>query len=272
MSVTGGKKKGQCSQGDRCSFRQETQDRAQKPEHTAATPSEPAPSRGRSVSRKRSIRGISNHGAFLRQPCGHYLKCTCTRTPCGCWHPPECQFYKTKTGCKSGTTCLFPHYKIHKQQNERPTKGYFPTKRKSKNKSAVAIVKSVSQLGCVSQDSDALASQGTKEFRGNPMQTVLNAIQRVRFTKSTLRHASIRDKKGPSLGKLEVKPRHQRSPHAIKLEDRSHEEIERQERCAQNRAWDRAKNIYKLKSGFSQVPQQESRRTRTESLWLIPGR
>ena len=41
--------KGQCSQGDRCSFRHDTQDRAQEPEHTAATPSEPALSRGRSV-------------------------------------------------------------------------------------------------------------------------------------------------------------------------------------------------------------------------------
>ena len=39
------KEKGQCSQGDRCSFRRETQDRAQKPEHTAATPSEPTVSR-----------------------------------------------------------------------------------------------------------------------------------------------------------------------------------------------------------------------------------
>ena len=33
------KEKGQCSQGDRCSFRHETQDLALKPEHTAATPS-----------------------------------------------------------------------------------------------------------------------------------------------------------------------------------------------------------------------------------------
>ena len=32
------KETGQCSQGDLCSFRDETQDRAQKPEHTAATP------------------------------------------------------------------------------------------------------------------------------------------------------------------------------------------------------------------------------------------
>ena len=47
------KEKGQRSQGDRCSFRQKAQDRAQKPEHTAATPSEPTVSRDRSVSRKR---------------------------------------------------------------------------------------------------------------------------------------------------------------------------------------------------------------------------
>ena len=112
----------------------------------------------------------------------------------------------------------------------------------------MAFVTSVLQLGCVSQDSDALASQGTKEFRGDPMQKVLNAIQRVRFTKSTLRHASIRDKKGPSLGKTQVKPRHQRSPHATKFEDCSHEETERQERCAQSKAWDFAKNLYKLKA------------------------
>ena len=80
------------------------------------------------------------------------------------------------------------------------------------------------------------------------MQNVLNAIQRVRFTESTLRHASIRDKKGPSLGKRQVELRHQRSPDDTKFEDRSHEETERQERCAQSKAWDLAKNIYMLKA------------------------
>ena len=34
------KEKGQCSRGDRYSFRHETQDLAQKTEHTAATPSD----------------------------------------------------------------------------------------------------------------------------------------------------------------------------------------------------------------------------------------
>ena len=46
------KEKGQCSKGDRCSFRHVTQDRAQKPEHIAATLTEPDLSQGRSVSKK----------------------------------------------------------------------------------------------------------------------------------------------------------------------------------------------------------------------------
>ena len=63
------------------------------PEHTAATSSEPTVSRGRSVSRKRSIRGKSNYGSILRQPCRYYLGGTRTRTSCDFWHPPECQCF-----------------------------------------------------------------------------------------------------------------------------------------------------------------------------------
>ena len=124
------KDKGQCSQGDRCSFRHESNDRAQKPEHNAATPSKLSLSRGRSVSRKRSIRGKSNHGAILRQPCRCYLKGTCTRSPCEYWHPPDCQFYKTETGCKAEDKCLFPHHKDDEQPNEKPKKSYYSHKKK----------------------------------------------------------------------------------------------------------------------------------------------
>ena len=86
------KEKVQCSKGNQCSFRHESNDRAQrKPNPNAATPSEPSMTRGRSVSRKRSIMGKSNPGIILRQPCRYYLKGTCTRSPCECWHPPECQ-------------------------------------------------------------------------------------------------------------------------------------------------------------------------------------
>ena len=78
-------------------------------------------------------------------------------------------------------------------------RAFSPKRRESDDKNAVAIVKSVSQLGCVSQDSDALVSQGGKSQR-NPMQKVLGPIRRVRFTESAPRHASIREKKGPSFG------------------------------------------------------------------------
>ena len=79
------------------------------------------------------------------------------------------------------------------------------------------------------------------------MQKVLEPIRRIRFTNSTLRQASIREKKGPSLGKIQVKAPHQRSPYVMKFEDGSHEETERQQRCARSKAWNLAKNIYKLK-------------------------
>ena len=143
VSVTSGKKK--------TSFRKETaavsstKPNIVRKNHNTLPPYLP------SVSGKRSIRGKSNHGSILRQPCRYYLKGTCTRTPCEYWHPPECQFYKTKMGCKSGDTCLFRHYKIDEQQNKRLKQGNLTKKKKkeSADKGVVAIVKSVSQWGCV---------------------------------------------------------------------------------------------------------------------------
>ena len=196
--------------------------------------------------RERSIRGKSNHGSILRQPCGYYLNGTCTRSPCEYWHPPECQFYKTKTGCKLGDTCLFPHYKVDEQPNKRLKKGYFPTRRESEDKGALAIVKTRITIGFVYHKTRMHSL--LKERKSFGETRCRTSIQRVRFTKSTLRHASIHDKKGPSLGKVQVKPRHQRSPHAVEFRIGPTEETERQERCAQRKAWDLAKNIYTLKA------------------------
>ena len=61
------------------------------------------------------------------------------------------------------------------------------------------------------------------------------------------KQVSIREKKGPSLGKIQVKIPHQRSLHAMKFEDRSQEETEKQKRCARSKACNLAKNIDKLK-------------------------
>ena len=92
---------------------------------------------------------------------------------------PSANSIKNETRCKAGDKRLFPHYKIDEQPNKRPKIGHYSQKRReSDDKNAVAIVKSVSQLGCVLQDSDALVSQGRKS-RGSPMQKVLEPIQRV---------------------------------------------------------------------------------------------
>ena len=137
---------------------------------------------------------------------------------------------------------------VDEQPNKKPKKGdYSQRRRESDDKNAVAIVKIAPQLGCVSQDSDALVSQSGKQSWGNPMQEVLGSIRKVRFTHSTQHEASFREKKGPSLGQIQVKLPHQRSPYAMKFEDRSHEETARQQRCAQSKAWNLANIFCKLK-------------------------
>ena len=100
------------------------------------------------MSRKRSIRGKSNPGMILRQPWKYFLKGACTRSPCEYWHPPECQFYKTESGCQARDKCLFPHHEVEEQPNEKPKKSYHsPTGRESEDKSAVATVKNEPQFG-----------------------------------------------------------------------------------------------------------------------------
>ena len=140
-------RKGQCSKEDQCNFQYESNDRAQN--QNTLPPRLPShPSHEVEVFRRKEVSNAeSNHGAILRQPCRYCLKDTCTRTSCGYWHPPECQFHKTETGCKARDNCLFPHNEV-----EKPKKGYnHPKRRESDDKDAVAAVKNVPQLGCVSQ-------------------------------------------------------------------------------------------------------------------------
>ena len=133
------KEKGQCSKGDQCSFPHESNVRAKKPEHTAATPSGPTVSRGLSVS------------------CRYYLKGTCTRSPSECWHAPECQLYKTETGCKAGDKCLFPHQKVDEKQKQKAPEGYHSQKKKRKRRQeccgyfekCTTIGLRLARLGCI---------------------------------------------------------------------------------------------------------------------------
>ena len=155
----------------------------------AAPPSEPSMTRGRSTSRKRSVRGRRQTVRILRQPCRYFLKGTFTRSLCEYWHLPECQFYTIESRCKAGDKCLFPHYKVEEQPTKKPKKSF--QNGKSDDKGAAALVKTVPQLGWVSQDSELLELPNSVKYRRNPRRKVLGSVRRERFTQSTLRQASI---------------------------------------------------------------------------------
>ena len=201
-----------------------------------------------------------------RWPCKDYLGGTCNNSFCERWHPPECLFYKTKSGCRFGEKCSF----AHRQVDAQPTKWS-----KSNNvKSAVAILKKgnwqeresvsdawsdkklgqnssrrqfsdVRQLGCVFQD----MTQPKSILRKST--DMPKPIQRVKFKKAIARHTKIRDQ-NPSLGYICPGEPHERSPNAPKFEDRSQEETEWQEQGAREAAWKLAKNVFKLKRSIKE--------------------
>ena len=169
-----------------------------------------------------------------RWPCKDYLKGTCTNSFCEKWHPPECLFYKSESGCRFGEKCSYVHRQVDAQ----------PSKRSKKNgdKSAVAMLKSTRQLGCVFQDTEL--SKSTTILRKSS--DIRKPIQCVKFTKAVARHANIRDQ-NPSLGMICPGEPHQRSTNAPKFEDQSQEETEWQEQGAREAAWKLAKSVLKLK-------------------------
>ena len=178
----------------------------------------------RKPSRTRSPRGKSPSGRMSRWPCKDYLRGTCNNSFCGKWHPPECLYYKTNSGCRFGEKCSFAHRQVDQQ----------PTKRSKTNddKSAVAMLKKgnwqeresvtdechdrpgkpgkrsdkklgqnssrsqfsdARQLGCVFQDMTPPKSILRKST------DMPKPIQRVKFTKGIARHTKLRDQ-NPSFG------------------------------------------------------------------------
>ena len=123
---------GQCSRGDNCSFRHDINKRA-KSTQSNTSPSSSTRQNERKSSRTRSRRGKSPSGTMSRWPCNDCLRGTCNNSFCERWHPPECLFYKTKSGCRFGEKCSFAHRQVDEQ----------PCKRSKKNddKSAAAMLK-----------------------------------------------------------------------------------------------------------------------------------
>ena len=126
------KTNGQCSKGDNCSFRHDMNKRGK------SSPSNPSPNSfmrqsERKPSRAQSPKGKSPSGRMSRWPCKDYLRGTCNNSFCERWRPPECLFYKTKSGCRFGEKCSF----AHRQVDAQPTKW----SKSNNDKSAVAILK-----------------------------------------------------------------------------------------------------------------------------------
>ena len=88
----------------------------------------------KNASRTRSPRGRSPSGKMARLPCKDCLKGTCTTPFCEKWHPPECMFYKTKSGRRFGEKNAHMHtVRLMKQLSKRS--------KKNGDKSAVAMLK-----------------------------------------------------------------------------------------------------------------------------------
>ena len=266
------------SKGNHCSFRHDINKRAKK---TQPNPSPNSSTRQseRNASRTRSPRGKSPSGRMFRWPCKDYHKGTCPNSLCEKWHPPECLFYKTKSGCRFGEKCSY----AHRQVDEQPSQRF----KKNDDKSAVAMLKkydlhdgtgqpvvnhdkshdrtwqhvvkrdtrhelnhvpdgcrssNTRQLGCVFQDMEPPKLSSILRISSD----MQKPIQRVKFTKAIARHTKIRDQH-PSLGLTCPGEPHQRSSNAPKFEDRSQEETEWQEQGAREAVWKLAKNVFKLK-------------------------
>ena len=127
-----GVQRGSVSRGDNCSFRHDINKRG-KITQSHTSPNSFMQQTDRKTSRTRSPRGRSPSGRMSRWPCKDYLEGTCNNSFCERWHPPECLFYKTQSGCRFGEKCSYAHREVDEQ----------PTKRSKKNddKSAVAMLK-----------------------------------------------------------------------------------------------------------------------------------
>ena len=201
------KAKGQCSRGDKCSFWHDGNERA-KPTVKTAPSSEPPPPRGRSASRKRNLRGRSPSGKTNRLPCRDFLKGTCTKLPCDHWHPPECQCYKTQSGCRFGDD--FVRFRTGRLRNNQRN----PWKRTVTKVQWLYWKMHHSWIAYFTTQSH----WNRHRFHGRAQKS---------WDQFDEYGANIREKKGPSLNKIQVKVPHQCNPYPKKFEDRSQEETER---------------------------------------------
>ena len=271
--VGNGKPTGQCVKGDNCIFRHDIN------------------KRGKSYTSRIRLRilSCSRMSEKHREPevpeCtesqwenvidGHAritLRGTCNNSFCETWNPPECLFYKSKSGCRFDDKCAF----AHRQVDAQPTKW----SKSNNDKSAVALLnngklarerESVSdschdrtgklvrksgkklgqissrsqfsdarQLGSVFQDmtpAEVYSPEGHRHAENDPACKVQEGYLRVKLKTETKFLRSDIFAQVNLMGAAD----------APKFEDRSLEQTEWQELGAREAAWKLAKSVFKLK-------------------------
>ena len=92
---------------------------------------------------------------------------------------PNVNSIKTNRDVRQGISVCSRIMRLSNNQTKRQKRATIHQKgRESDDKNAVAIVKIVSQMGCVSQDWESLDSQRSRQSRGNPMQKVLGPMRK----------------------------------------------------------------------------------------------
>ena len=222
------KAKGQCSRGDNCSFRRDENKRAKStPKNRSTLWTTERKEWYRSISRRKSLGGLSPSGKFVRLLCRDYTNGKCTRPSCDCWHPPEGQFYETESSCKFGEKCSFAHRQVEAQPSRKL--------KKDGDKRCSGFFEGCTTFGLHTSRHRAVGIfiDITEEHKSLGTNSTCAILKKLRCVTQTSEKA--------------VKMPHQRSPYAPRFEDRSQEETERQERCARGDAWRPARSILKLR-------------------------
>ena len=172
---------------------------------------------------KKTFRGWSPPQKFVRQLWRDYLKGICDKSPCDYWHPPECQFWKSESGCKFGDKCSYAHRQVESQPSKKTEKGWW--------QNWSGYIEKCMTIGL--RISGYRAAGILTDFTEEPK--VLGPIRECSLQKGR-RWCKLPRKRRSVARKNQVKSSHQRSPYAMKFE----------ERCARGNAWKLAKNSYKL--------------------------
>ena len=140
------------------------------------------------------------------------------------------------------TSVCLPYCKADEQPNQKPKKKLLLTQKKRTRRQCCGYCEKCITVGLCLARLGSIGFSKWKTVSEKPDAKSWDRFEEYE-SQSTLRQASTREMKG----KKQVEALHQRSPHALKFEDRSHAETARQQRCAQNKAWNLPKNRCELK-------------------------